>query len=325
LKLKYLKAKHDGESVQVPYVEIKGKKPGKTLCLMSGVHGSEVTGVVSLWTFLEHAKKVELHKHLRGTLIVLPALNLPGIRDLERYMNGVDLNRAYMDIEQGSLETNLLAVLEKKILSKADAVLDFHDSGKRYLLMPHVRADLSFEKALDLVEAYSSEFVYNRSSKDYMLSGYMQKKYKTPVLTIESGGNFRLLDDNLRFCFDGIFSTLRSMKMYPGKNGSFEYKVFKERLAIKAEHDGLVRYFVEPGQYVSKGARILEMIDLATMESTMLYADIDAYVLGLIDSNAIKAGQKLVHLVSCNKLSRKQTKDFRAEIGDKFQLVKISM
>jgi len=64
---------------------------------------------------------------------------------------------------------------------------------------------------------------------------------------------------------------------------------------------------------------------LATMESTMLYADIDAYVLGLIDSNAIKAGQKLVHLVSCNKLSRKQTKDFRAEIGDKFQLVKISM
>ena len=113
--------------------------------------------------------------------------------------------------------------------------------------------------------------------------------------------------------------------MYPGKNVNFEYKVFNERLAIKAEHDGLVRYFVEPGQYVSKGTRMLEVIDLQTMESTLLYADFDAYVLGLIDSNAIKAGQKLVHLVCCNKLSRKQTRRFREEIGDKFQLVKISM
>ena len=306
-------------------MDIKGTKKGKTLCLLSGVHGSEVTGVVSLWTFIEHAKKVELHKHLSGRLIVLPALNLPGIKELERYMNGVDLNRAYMDLENESLETMLLKVLEEKILSKSDAVLDFHDSGKRYLLMPHVRADLNFKKASALVEAFGAEFVYNRESREYMLSGYLQKKYKIPVLTIESGGNFRLLDNNLRYTFDGIFSTLRAMKMYPGKNSNFEYKVFNERLAIKAEIDGLVRYFVEPGQLVEKGSRILEVIDLKTMESTVLYADVDAYILGLIDSNAIKVGQKLVHLVCCSKLSRKQTKQFKSGIGDKFQLVKIAM
>ena len=325
MKAKYLKINFEDQQISLPYYEIKGKKAGPSVCLISGVHGNEVTGPVSLWSFIEHAKKVDLQKHLSGRLVIFPALNVRGLKELVRCFDGVDLNRAYEDINEHTLHSVFLKTLVNRVLKKMDYILDFHDSGKRILLMPHVRADLENSKTLHLVSAFSPEFVYNRRSKDSMLAGFMMKNFKIPVLTIESGGNFRVLDYNMRFCFDGIFNVLRSYKMYPGKLSSVDSKVFHERMAVVSAVDGLISYSVEPGDYVRKGHKLLELINFDTLESTPLYSEVDAYVLGLLDSNAIKEGQKLVHLVTCEKLSKAETNRVKKELDDQFKLVKISM
>ena len=325
MRTQYLKVEFEGQILKVPYVKIKGDKPGPKICLMSGVHGNEVTGPVSLWSFLEHAKKVCLKKHLSGTLFVFPSINLLGLRSLERYFDGVDLNRAYEDLDSDNLHSKMLSKLVSKFFSKMDCILDFHDSGKRMMLMPHVRADLTNKSVLKLTKAFASDFVYDRKAKPSSLAGFMMKVFKIPVLTIESGGNFRVLDYNLRFNFDGIFNVLRFYKMYPGKKLIVDSKVFCNRVAVKSSVDGLISYSVEPGDFIKKGQKLLELIDFSTLKLTPLYSEVDAYVLGLLDSNAIKEGQKLVHLVTCEKLSVAENKRLRSELSEEFELVKISM
>jgi len=325
VRTQYLKVELGKQTLKVPYVKIIGKKSGPNVCLISGVHGNEVTGPVSLWSFLEHAKQVNLKQHLSGTLFVFPSLNLLGLKILERYFDGVDLNRVYKDLESNTLHAKMLSKLVSKFFSKMDCILDFHDSGKRMMLMPHVRSDLTNKSILKLTKAFASDFIYDRKAKPTSLVGFMMKKFKIPVLTIESGGNFRVLDYNLRFNFDGIFNVLRFYKMYPGKKTTVDSKVFCHRMAVKSAVDGLVSYSVEPGDFIKKGQKLLELIDFSTLKSTPLYSEVDAYVLGLFDSNAIKEGQKLVHLVTCEKLSVAEKKRLKAELSDQFELVKISM
>ena len=325
MRTQYLKVEDSKQCLKLPYVVIKGEKPGPTIGLLSGVHGNEVTGPVSLWSFLEHAKQVNLKKHLSGTLYVFPSINLLGLNNLERYFDGIDLNRSYDDLDSTTLHGKMLSKLVNKFFSKMDAILDFHDSGKRMMLMPHVRVDLTNKKTLKLTKAFASEFVYDRKAIPKSLAGFMMNKFKVPVLTIESGGNFRVLDFNLRFNFDGIFNVLRSYKMYPGKKTLVDSKVFCNRMAVKSSVNGLISYAVEPGDFIRKGQKLLELIDFSTLKSTPLYSEFDAYVLGLLDSNAIKEGQKLMHLVTCEKLSVAEKKRLRSEMSEEFELVKISM
>src|SRR5262245_33383695 len=72
----------EGAFVDFPVFAARGIEPGPVLCVTSAIHGDEVNSVeIARQTFAG----VDARK-LRGTLIVMPAINSWGFRTANRYM-----------------------------------------------------------------------------------------------------------------------------------------------------------------------------------------------------------------------------------------------
>ena len=81
---------YEASYLNMPVFVARGAAPGPALCLTAGVHGDELNGVeVARRTFAQTDPQI-----LRGTLIVLPAINAEGVRTGNRYLSDRrDLNR----------------------------------------------------------------------------------------------------------------------------------------------------------------------------------------------------------------------------------------
>ncbi len=126
-----------GGQDRLPVIVAQGKTDGPVMWVTAGIHGSEHAGVIVAQRLASH----QLIRTLRGTLVVIPALNPAGLRIKERnpyYFNG-DPNRLFpeprrRDVrEHGDEETTPsgLEVAYQRLYdaiaeSKACCLLDLH-------------------------------------------------------------------------------------------------------------------------------------------------------------------------------------------------------
>ena len=83
---------------------IHGHRPGKCLLLSSTIHGDELNGIEIIRRVLASPHV----KHLKGTLVALPVVNLIGLLNQSRYLpDRRDLNRSSQDLKQGEPLHNL--------------------------------------------------------------------------------------------------------------------------------------------------------------------------------------------------------------------------
>ncbi len=112
---------------ETPVYTIAGAQPGPTLLVVGGVHGNEPAG--------HHAANQIRHwPIIRGKLVVIPRLNVPGIKRHNRYLPGVpeeerDLNRNFPrdespDSTSGKVAT---AIWQFAQALKPDWVIDLHE------------------------------------------------------------------------------------------------------------------------------------------------------------------------------------------------------
>jgi hypothetical protein len=82
-----------GDPVRIPVTVVNGDREGPTLFLSAAAHGDELNGIEIV---REVAHEWD-HADLRGTLICMPVLNVPGFIAQERYLPiyDRDLNRSF--------------------------------------------------------------------------------------------------------------------------------------------------------------------------------------------------------------------------------------
>src|SRR3954468_23588694 len=77
-----------------PYFAAVGPEPGLTFLLTAGIHAAEYTGTLAAMRLGQSLDA----RHVRGTIVVLPLLNVSGFYERSVYVNPVDgqnLNRAF--------------------------------------------------------------------------------------------------------------------------------------------------------------------------------------------------------------------------------------
>ena len=103
---------------------IYGKKPGKTVLIIGGIHGNEPGGFLAA----DHYTNLSLEK---GNLIVVPRTNLASILSNHRGHDG-DLNRRFSArLDENDASDKIIAVL-KDLMSRSDLVLNLHDGSGFY-------------------------------------------------------------------------------------------------------------------------------------------------------------------------------------------------
>ncbi len=115
-----------GTRHEVTAYVISGKEAGPTLLIFAGIHGDESGG------FLTAERYADI-KIKKGTLIIVPRLNLPAVLKGKRGGIGGDMNRLFHLPENSKSTPDAKVVdLAKSFIKNADYVLNLHQGSGFY-------------------------------------------------------------------------------------------------------------------------------------------------------------------------------------------------
>jgi hypothetical protein len=115
-----------GTNQAVPVYVISGKEKGPTLLIFAGIHGDESGGYLTAERYVDVKVK-------KGTLIVVPRLNLPAVSGGKRQGLGGDMNRLFHLPENSKSNPDSKVVdLAKSLIKNADYVLNLHQGEGFY-------------------------------------------------------------------------------------------------------------------------------------------------------------------------------------------------
>lgn len=122
-------------AVHLPIVSIRGGD-GPLLVFTGGNHGDEYEGPIALMNLARSLTA----DHIKGQLIIIPALNFPAVMAGTRLspIDGVNMNRAFPGRRDGTVTSMIAHFVHREILSRADFLLDIHSGGKSMMFSPLV-------------------------------------------------------------------------------------------------------------------------------------------------------------------------------------------
>ena len=137
-----------GEEVRVPVATVRGRRDGPTVLMVAGVHPCEYTGIAALRRLFGTMTA----DALRGTLEIVPCLNLPGFFGLTPRVNpadGVDAGRIFPGDPGGSPTQRMVSLVCEQLVRKADYVFDVHGGDLDEELVEFALVGLTGDAATD--------------------------------------------------------------------------------------------------------------------------------------------------------------------------------
>lgn len=205
---------YDNTPMQIPIRVTHGLKPGPVLFVSAVIHGDEILGVETIRRFLASP---QLDK-LRGTLIVVPIVNVFGYTTCTRYMpDRRDLNRCFPGSKNGSLTSQLAYQFMKLVVEKSDFGIDLHTAAEHRSNFPQVRANLEDPKVLELARAFGAPVIIDSRERDGSLR-QSANDCDVPVLLYEGGTALSYDTALAKQAAQGILRVMEYLEMLPASH-----------------------------------------------------------------------------------------------------------
>jgi predicted deacylase len=241
-----------GGDVSIPAHVISGPEKGRTLTVLSLVHGNE------WWTHEVVRRLVQRTQSsaLAGTLIVIPVANPVAFNYLRRYTvdetDSTDLNRVFPG-HFNSITEQLASKLATEIFANSDCVIDFH-MGKWGNFLGDVSYGMDFPNAETVKEsdALARAFGYPCIRRFKVASfpgpksiiGYLGLVLGKPSLAVEIGcaGFEEALEEKwINTNLTGIENVMKHLKMLKGVPKLPEkYLIWEKRWRIEPHFAGII-------------------------------------------------------------------------------------
>ena len=196
---------------QLPVRVIRGKRSGPVIFVSAAIHGDELNGI----EIVRRLRKLEILKKIKGTLILVPIVNVYGIMTLSRYLpDRRDLNRSFPGNSKGSLSSRVAKIFFDEIVSKCDLGIDLHTASIHKSNLPQVRTNIDNEYTFTLAKAFQAPVILHSELRDGSLRSVAQEK-GIPILLYEAGEALKFDETSIRIGVHGIINVLRSNGMLP--------------------------------------------------------------------------------------------------------------
>ncbi len=291
LRLKVAES-YTAEPVAVPVTVVRGA-PGPTLFVTATVHGDELNGVGILRGLLNETD----FSPLKGTLIAVPVVNVPGFLNQDRRLpDRRDLNRSFPGSRKGSLTARLADTIFREVIRKSDFGIDLHTAGGERTNYPQVRGDLGNPGVAELASAFGCSLMVDGAGPESSLRRTAVAA-GVPTIVYEAGSARRLERPFIEVGIAGVLNVLRHLKMMPGEPipPSLALRIGDTHW-IRSKKGGILDLRVDLGQPLRRGQAISVHTNPFGRERSQLKSPHAGIVLGLTQLPLVHPGDAICHV-----------------------------
>lgn len=253
-----------GQHWYVSVIVARGAKPGKRITLVSGVHGDEISSVVTIQRIMEQLNPAEMS----GTVLAVLDVSRPALEGMaRRWPNSgrgidlIDMNREWPGNENGPNATSRHAWLlfNRLLKPNSDYAIDFHTAttGSDISAWHLARMDLPDVRAM--AELYPIDQIFDNPAYPGVLSNAFID-VGIPAFTPEIGAP-RIIDHAMIGLFvEGTMNVLKYHRVIGGSMGRTgrDVGVFVANSAhtILSTKGGYVELLVKLNEKVEVGQKL---------------------------------------------------------------------
>lgn len=278
-------------AARIPVVVVRGAKPGPTLAIVSGAHGTEYTSIIAVERLIQTLDPAQLS----GTVILVPLVNIASFEQKVPHVNPIDgksMNRYYPGNPNGTQTDRALYAMTRNVVEKSDYLIDLHGGDIDESLRPYsywaptgnARQD-AVSKAMVLAFGLDTIILSKDRPTDPNASRYLETTASLrgkPSLTAEAGYAGTVETDDLNALVNGCTNVMRYLKMLPGNVRPVQNPVWIESvLTVSSDMEGVFYPLVKRGTYVQKGMKIGYVTDFfgkTVLEATAPASGVVLYV-----------------------------------------------
>ncbi len=280
--------------VTMPVRITHGRRDGPRLFVSAALHGDEISGV----EIIRRVAQLDVCDHIRGTLIVVPIVNIMGFVTQSRYLpDRRDLNRSFPGSAGGSMAARLAHLFLDEIVSKSTHGIDLHTGALHRDNFPQIRANLDDPVADQLARAFGVPVMINTGFREGSLREAAARR-NVPVIVYEAGEALRFSEPCIRAGVKGIVRVMRAIGMLPPSRRTAPPKslVIRSSSWVRAAQSGLLRATVALGSQVGAGQPLGVIADPLGENETEVQSPADGVVIGRTNLPLVQEGDALFHI-----------------------------
>ena len=280
-------------TLRIPIHVRRAVEEGPIIFVTAALHGDEINGTGAIRQLIQDETLILL----RGSVILVPVLNLLGFEQHSRYLpDRRDLNRSFPGTKTGSLASRMARKIFDEIVSRCDYGIDLHTAAVRRTNYPNVRGDLSDPEVKKLAEAFGSEIIMNGKGPH---GAFRPEACNAgcPSIIMEGGEVWKVEPGIVESATRGIRNVLRHFQMLEGQSERPKYQVIIEQTKwVRAERGGFLQFHVKPGDIIEAETPLATNSTLLGRERSVLRAPFDSVVIGMTTLPAVSPGEAVCNL-----------------------------
>src|SRR5580704_6004764 len=213
-------------ATSIPVVVINGAKPGKTIALVSGAHGTEYTSIIAIEKLITTLDPSQV----TGIVILVPLVNISSFEQKVPHVNPIDnksMNRFYPGKAEGTQTERASFLITKQIIDRCDYLIDYHGGDLDESLRPYAYwgptgHDEQDRISKEMVLAFGLDhiIIWRDRPTDLSATRYLDNTSTArgkPSIVVEAGYAGIVEADDVALLVDGTMSTMRALKMVSGE------------------------------------------------------------------------------------------------------------
>ena len=281
--------------ITMPVHIINGSWDGPVLFVSAALHGDEINGV----EIIRRIMKLGALRRLKGALIAVPIVNVPGFLNLSRYLpDRRDLNRSFPGSARGSLAARLAKMFLDQVLSNSTHGIDLHTGAVHRENFPQVRVDLDNPAAERMARAFGAPLVLNAAYREGSLRAAANER-NVPVIAYEAGEALRFDETAIRAGVRGVVRVMENLGMLPARkrdSGSRAPMVLRSSSWVRAPSSGVVREKQSIGAQIEAGDILAVVSDPLGETDTDIRSPVDGVIVGRTNLPLAHEGDALFHI-----------------------------
>ena len=283
--------------IYMPIQVMRAKQDGPTVFVSAAVHGDELNGV----EIIRRLIKMKSLKITKGTLILVPMVNVYGVLNQSRYMpDRRDLNRTFPGAAQGALAGRVADKFLNEIVKHCDYGIDLHTGAIPRSNLPQIRADLTDEIPRGLADAFGVPVLLNSN----LLDGSLRQsalECGVRILLYEAGEALRFDELSIRAGVKGVMNVLTHLGLIRKRVGGRTRKHLKPFEAnnsswSRATCSGIVHNIKALGDAVQKGDTLAEIGSPFGDVAGVVKASRSGIIIGQQNIPLVQEGDAMFHI-----------------------------